>query len=881
MEADSTQDVGSMPYNIVLSPDGKFALVGDIGWHQWLWSLKTSDGKGVSRVAFSTREANRPESAGGENVTEATPAGSVRSNGLYYGLAVAPDGTVYASQGAHDTIAVLRLGKDGELAYQGAFKTGKQDFPAGLALDDKGRLYVANNASADDNPFKLTASVAVYDTTTRAELGRFVFKDSYGGTSNFPFGIAVLRDGSKAYVASERDDAVYVLDTRDPGKPAVAGKLSTGAHPVCVLLSKDQSRLFVSNSLSDTVCAVDTKTDKIVGTALLRPKMARQLCGTTPTGMALSPDQKTLYAALSDMNAAAVVDVKDMELRGYIPCGWYPSALAVTPDGKRLLVANAKGAGVRNPSNKPDPHEPKKKTSALLSVLEGNVASVKIPAERDLKQLTEEVIADNRLDRLEKKEASPLAGIGLKAGKIQHVIYVIKENRTYDQVLGDLPRGDGDPGLTLFGREITPNQHALAERFVLLDNLYACGEVSGDGWCWSTQGMASSYVARNVPYQYSGRGRKFDFEGHNNGYPTGGSPATDEKGRPLAINPALKDGVKPIPDVASTGVNIWDAAHKAGVSLRNYGFFVFFSDHNTGLPGGPDNYPVVAGLQPWGHDLEGVTDADFRRFDMDYADSDAPDFYFKQTGDEHCLYKMKEYGDSRSPSRFAEWNREFQMMLAKDPSGAAVPGLMLVRLPMDHTSGASSGRHTPRSYVADNDYAIGQLVEAVSKSLVWKSTAIFIIEDDAQNGVDHVDAHRTTGYVISPWIKAHSVDHHFHNTDSMLRTMELLLGLDPLSQYDAVADPIMDWDTGPSNAEPFQAILPPKELIAQRNPEKASMRPGDPRQKLAAQSEAMDFTHADAVPAYELNQIIWKTVKGAASEMPRPKGVESGDDDDD
>ncbi|MES1227900.1 MAG: hypothetical protein ABUL72_04460, partial [Armatimonadota bacterium] len=271
-------------------------------------------------------------------------------------------------------------------------------------------------------------------------------------------------------------------------------------------------------------------------------------------------------------------------------------------------------------------------------------------------------------------------------------------------VLGDLPKGDGDPSLTLFGREVTPNLHALAERFVLLDNLYACGEVSGDGWCWSTQGMADAYVQRNVPYQYSGRGRKFDFEGHNNGYPTGGSPAADEHGKPLATNPALKNGAKPIPDVASTGINIWDRARESGVSLRNYGFYLFFNDHNTGLPGGPDNYPVIAGLQPPGHDLAGVTDADFRRFDMDYPDSDAPSLYFKQTGDAHCLYRTNEYGDSKAPSRFSEWNREFQMMLAKDPSGESVPALMLVRLPMDHTSGASAGRHTPRSYVADNDY---------------------------------------------------------------------------------------------------------------------------------------------------------------------------------
>ena len=239
-------------------------------------------------------------------------------------------------------------------------------------------------------------------------------------------------------------------------------------------------------------------------------------------------------------------------------------------------------------------------------------------------------------------------------------------------------------------------------------------------------------------------------------------------------------------------------------------------------------------------------------------------------------------GPSGATSRFAEWNREFQMMLAKDPSGGAVPALMLVRLPMDHTEGASGGHHTPRSYVADNDYGVGQLVEAVSKSAVWESTAIFVIEDDAQNGVDHVDAHRTTGYVISPWIKAHSVDHRFYNTDSMLRTIELLLGLEPLSQYDAVADAILDWDTAATNSGPYEAILPSKEIIAELNPTKASLKGGGPASQ-AGEAVGGDGLHARgcAVPAYELNQIIWKTVKGAGSEMPKPRGVDAGEDDDD
>ncbi len=401
------------------------------------------------------------------------------------------------------------------------------------------------------------------------------------------------------------------------------------------------------------------------------------------------------------------------------------------------------------------------------------------------------MLKENRLDVLDKPQPNPLTSIGLSSGKIKHVIYVIKENRTYDQILGDLPQGNGDPSLVLFGHDITPNQHALAERFVLLDNLYACGEVSGDGWDWSTQGMADAYVIRNIPYNYSHRGRKYDEEGQNNGYPTAGAKAKDDDGKPLWKDPAYKSDAAPIPDVANTNKNIWDAARDAKISMRNYGFFLTNSEGLVGSPGGPDNTPASMGLLPGGHDLAGVTDLDFRRFDLDYPDSDAPSLYFKQSADQDdCLFAKTAYGHAKSPSRFAEWNSEFQMMLAKDPSGSAVPTFTMIRMGTDHTVAAKAGKHAPQSYVADNDYAVGQVVEAVSKSSIWKDTAIFIIEDDAQSGIDHVDAHRTTGFVISPWIKAHSVDHHFYNTDSFLKTIELLLNLKPLSQYDAVADPI-------------------------------------------------------------------------------------------
>ena len=364
----------------------------------------------------------------------------------------------------------------------------------------------------------------------------------------------------------------------------------------------------------------------------------------------------------------------------------------------------------------------------------------------------------------------------------------MKENRTYDQVLGDLPQGNGDPKRCIFGREVTPNQHALAERFVLLDNFYDSGDVSGDGWAWSTQAMANENVARNVPYQYSSRGRRYDFEGQNNDYPTGGFPAKNADGQPLSDDPRFKDGAKPVPDVgAAPGGHLWDLARKHNISYRNYGFFASDGVTSGGRIILPDNYPAVAGLQPGGHDLEGITDVDFRRFDLDYPDSDARPMLFKQTGDDVYLTGTKAIGKHRAPSRFREWKTEFDEMLAKDPTGNAVPAFMTVRFCTDHTAGMSAGKHTPRSMVADNDYAVGQLVDAISHSPIWKNTAIFIIEDDAQNGPDHVDIHRSTCYVVSPYIKAKSIDHSFQNTVSVIKTMELLLNLPPMCQFDAAA----------------------------------------------------------------------------------------------
>ncbi len=877
--ADAAQDVGSLPVNLIPVHGGRFVVSTDEGYRQALWVIRIEDGKGVSHVNFPKGPTTQ------------------KSNGLYYGLAAAPDGTLYAAQGNHDSIAILKVAEDGTLTKQRTIATKKGDFPSGLALDGQGRLYVANNDPPAVPQAQAPSSVAVYDAAAGSELGRFAFVDSFGGTPNFPLAVAVKSDGSRLYVGSQRDAAVYVLDTSDPAQIKQAGKLSTGSHPIALLLDKAQKRLFVANAHSDTVSIVDTSNNQVTGTVLLRPDVVKDVAGATPTGLALSANEKWLYVTLGDMNAVAVIDVPDVELEAYVPAGWYPMAVVPSPDGKKLLVANAKGTTVRNPNPPPGVARTQPTTASVprnqspLNILEGNVVSMPVPTKDQFKALTQQVLENNRLTPKHFSASNPLKEIGLQAGKIKHVIYIVKENRTYDHVLGDLPQGNGNPRYCAFPRDITPNQHALAERFVLMDNFYDSGEVSGDGWTWSTQAMANEYTIRNVPYQYSDRGRKFDYEGQVNDYPTGGFPPAGPDGKPLSEHPQFKEGAKAIPDVSEApGGHLWDMARKHNLTYRNYGFFVGggtkTKDGKTIIP---DNWPSSAGLQPGGRDLDGVTDLDFRRFDLDYPDSDAARLYFEKTKDPKFLWGKAKYGAADAPSRFSEWNREFQMMLTKDPTGAAVPNLMTVRFCTDHTAGLNADKHTPRSMVADNDYAVGQLVETVSKSPIWRSCAIVVIEDDAQNGPDHVDAHRSTCYLISPWIKRGSIDHTFHNTASCLRTIELLLGLPPMCQYDATAQPILNWDTAPNNDAAYEAILPPEAVIRERNPSVNEVKPVSPEARLMKRSMEMDFANADKAPADELNDIIWKTVKGwDAEQPPTPRGTVAGiagakakDDDDD
>jgi YVTN family beta-propeller protein len=725
---------------------------------------------------------------------------------------------------------VLTLDPDGTLRDSGRAIDNPSSLPAeagnarpnfivGVALSSDGtRCYVPNNLTSVYTGLK--GSVSVLDTVNNRVLGTVT-------TPGYPYAVAALTKGPKAdkeiYVSSERDGVVSVIDVSDPAKPRLVRNLTTGTQPIGLLLDGEQRRLFVANAGSDTVSIIDTEKNRVVETVLLRPEQSASLPGATPTGLALSPDESRLYVTLGDMNAVALVRLDGFQgtLEGFLPTGWYPTAAVVSRDGARLFVANAKGVSVRNPNNRnAGPND--EWGQYIQNIIEGTVSlHLARPNGEQLRQQTAQALANNRISG-DLKDANK--NLPLPSG-IKHVIYIIKENRTYDQVFGDLPQGNGDPSLCLFPRAVTPNQHALAERFVLLDNFYVCAEVSADGWCWSVSGMASENTARNSTFNYSGRGRNYDFEGQSNGTPV------DLKG---------------LPDVSrAPGGYLWDNCARHGVSFRNYGFYSAFGEGQ-----GPDGKPLAEDNRPVKKALLQATDNNFRRYDMAYADSDLWQIY-------NCPSpkQLKTYGKYNAPSRFAEWKREFDAFVKK----RNLPRFLMVRLPRNHTSGTRPEEPSPRAMVADNDYAVGQLVEAVSTSPYWKETAIFILEDDAQNGHDHVDAHRSPALVISPYVRRGTVDSRFFNTCSMLRTMQALLGLPPMNQYDAVAPAMTVFGPTPDNAEPYTAIRPAREIAAELNTRTAYR---------ARDSQRLNFEQADAVPDDVLTEIIWHAVKGAQTPAP-------------
>jgi DNA-binding beta-propeller fold protein YncE len=659
-----------------------------------------------------------------------------------------------------------------------------QRVPAGLALtSDRKTLYAA--AAFGHAVGRLDAESGAFEGELPLEA------------NSFPYGLAIDESRKKLYVSLWSKAKVAVVDI---DSFQVVDHWKTEDHPNELLLARGGKVLFVANANRNTVTVIDTEQGRPIariGTAI----HPRAPAGSTPSSLALSPDESTLFVANANTNNLTVVDVKNpggsMPL-GFIPVGWYPTSVRLAADGKTIYVANGKGATSRANRDGPRPgfagarHTTEEYIGGLF---QGTLSSIPMPTARQMAAYSQAVYECSPLrpdDPTGIRGQAPAPGqpIPSRVGgrsPIRYVVYIIKENRTYDQVFGDIPQGNGDPNLCLFPDELTPNHHALARDFVLLDNFYVDGEVSADGHEWSMGAYASDFVERIWPLGYRGDKRV--------PYPSEG--ALDQPARP-------------------SGGYLWDKAAAKGISYRSYGEFIA----NGRTPADPGRTAVKA--------LEGHFDPMFRSFDMDYPDVARADRFLAE--------------------------------LAGFEKAGEMPQLVILRLPNDHTSGTSPGKWTVTACVGDNDLALGRLVEGLSKSRFWRQMAIFVVEDDAQNGSDHVDAHRTVALAISPFVKRHSVDSMMYSTSSMLRTMELILGLEPMSQFDAAARPMFNSFTSAADFTPY-VHRPARVDLNARNTRSAPMADVSLRLDLEIEDRADDLL---------FNEIIWKAVKGADAVMPPP-----------
>ncbi|MCI0492801.1 MAG: beta-propeller fold lactonase family protein [Planctomycetes bacterium] len=752
-------EVGDFPVHIALHPSGRWAAVLCAGYgdHEVV-IVDLQERRKVSRVIV-------PQA--------------------FYGVAYDQAGEhLYASGGETEVVHGWSFA-DGSLSEYKKLVVGPVDearIPAGLALSDDGKTLFVACCWGD------SLSVLLTDGSGPA-------KHIALGERSYPYAVILAPGGKTAYVSLWAQSAVAEVDL---ATGTTIRKLATDSHPTEMLFSPDGKLLYVACANSNMVTVVDLQSGEQVEaiSSALYPNSPN---GSTPNSISLSRDGKTLLVANADNNNVAVIDVSERgrsRSLGLIPVGWYPTSVRFAGDDKIILVANGKGLWP-----KPNRHGPKPTQSNVPALkeyigglFEGTVGFVQKPNPQEMAALTRRAFSCSPLRRdaqarsEQRSDNHPIPGKVGSPSPIKHCIYIIKENRTYDQVLGDIQEGNGDASLCLFPEAVTPNHHALVRQFVLLDNFYVEGEVSADGHEWSMAAYATDFVEKLWPLDY--RTESFGKIGY------------------------VSEGVYPI--ATPQGGYLWDRAREADVSYYSFGEFI----KNAGRAGEPSTAAVAA--------LEGHFDPLFRGFDLNYTDADRA-------------------------TRFIEKLKEFE-------TKGEMPRLIIMRLPNDHTSGTSPGKPTPTAMVADNDLALGRVVEAISHSKFWPETAVFVVEDDAQNGSDHVDAHRTVAMVISPYTKRGVVDSSFYSTSSMLRTMELILGLEPMSQFDAAALPMYasfqeKADLTPTTHRPVSVDLNAK------NPAEAWG---------ASLSEQMDLTQEDRADDLLLNEVVWRSVRGADSPMPPP-----------
>jgi len=761
--------VGDFPMAMVASADDRHLIVSNNGWSRP--SLTVVDVvQGFVRSRTSVDHA-------------------------WLGLAWHPDGRRLFSSGAAENTVNEFIFENGELTPAGQYVIGRPAlrFPRGTT--DLGGTGFIGGLAVDGEGRRLWAVHVLGRAISRIDVATGLVRVTADLPAE-PYTALLSRDSATLYVSLWGGAKVLALD---PVTLETRGEVAVGEHPNAMALSADGGRLFVACASTNRVWAIDlpglTAREQI--STSLFPEAPP---GTTPNALAVSPDGGTLAVANADNNTVALVDIArpgESEVEGFIPTGWYPTSVLFSRDGGRLFVLNGKGlTGQANPRG-PQPVSSAADGQYQGQLLQGALSIIDVPDEMALRAHTQVVY-----DVTPYSDATRLRPAGVPAGSpipqavgepspIRYVFYVIRENRTYDQVLGDLPEGNGDPTLTLFGEDVTPNAHALAREFVLFDNFYVDAEVSFDGHAFSTGAYATDVVEKLWPTNYGSRGAVYLSEGgygNRNAYGNLSAPP---------------DGY------------LWDVANRAGVSVRSYGEFADWASR-----GGPVEASVPG--------LEGRVHPSYPPYDLGIPDND----------------------------RIDVWLEEFRQFEAT----GNLPRLNIIRLGNDHTYGSRPGALTPRSMVAENDLALGRLVEAISNSRFWPESAVFVLEDDAQNGPDHVDSHRSVALVASPFARRDAVDSTLYTTSGMLRTMELILGLPPMSQYDAAATPMHAAFQAAADARPYRARAA-RVPLDERNGEGAWG---------AAASMAMNFDEADMTPEYELNEIIWKSVRGPDSPMPPP-----------
>ncbi|MBI3877924.1 MAG: bifunctional YncE family protein/alkaline phosphatase family protein [Verrucomicrobia bacterium] len=821
---------GLRPQTLALSPDGRLLVTA--GKTSELVVVDPATRKILQRVTLPSEKQNEPRpGVVSPNILQPDEKGQVSFTGLIF----SPDGRRIYLSNVNGSIKVFNVAADGTVTGSHSIPLPlanaprrKEEIPAGLAVSlDGKKLYIALN---------LSNRLGEFDTATGKLLRAF----EVGGA---PYDVALA--AGKAYVSNWGGRRPQPGDLTGPAGRGTEVKvdpvthianegsvtvidLETGVtrtevlvhlHSSALAVTPDFRHVVCANAASDNLSVVETATDRVIETIWVKQSPA-DLFGASPNALAFDAKGKTLYVANGTQNAVAIVEFNPgkSQLLGLIPVGWFPGALVFDAPRKALCVANIKGlpAVMKTDKQTGQPGFNSHQYSGSLSL-------VPVPSRKALPALSaiawknyrREQIAFTKLPPRPGQPARPVPERIGEPSVFKHVVYVIKENRTYDQVLGDVKAGNGDASLCIFGERITPNQHRLVREFALLDNTYCCGILSADGHQWSTTAFATDYMEKS-------------FAGFPRSYPDGmGEDETDA----LAYAP--------------TGF-LWDNALKHGKTLRNYGEFalpaVRWADKRKGDPKWADCWrefreltgeiifastPAVASLRP--HLATNSVGWDMA----------VPD----QFRAKYFINELKQF----------EVKGEF-------------PNLVIICLPNDHTSGTKAGTPTPAAYVADNDLAFGQIVEAISRSKFWRETAIFAIEDDPQAGFDHVSGYRTTAYCISPYTRRGTVVSTQYNTTSLIRTMEQILGLPPMNQFDATATPMFDCFTDTPDFTPFTAV-PNNVPLDQMNLAANTIK--DPLLRQHANASArMNFKQPDKCPEDLLNRILWHAMKGSAASYP-------------